>query len=314
MVLYLGIDGGGTGCRAAVCDPSGRVLGKGRGGPANITSDIGAARENILAAARAALPGGARLEDLVAVMGLAGANVAGSVAEFTAGLPFARLRVVTDAMTAVAGALRDRDGVVAAIGTGSVFAVQRGVVGGDWGPAPSPTGPRTDDGPIGNPPGHLGQNEIVEERDSALRQIGGWGLVLGDEGSGAWIGRMVLARCLRAVDGFVAMTPLMATVLAEMDGPDGIVAFARDAQPVEFAGLAPRVVGSDDPAALAVMAAGEAEVAAFIALLQGDAPLPVVFLGGLGPVYATRLAGRWAVMEALGTALDGALWLARRGA
>ena len=39
MALFLGIDGGGTGCRAAVADASGRILGTGVAGPANLTSD-----------------------------------------------------------------------------------------------------------------------------------------------------------------------------------------------------------------------------------------------------------------------------------
>ena len=34
MPLFLGIDGGGTGCRAVVADATGRVLGTGAAGPA----------------------------------------------------------------------------------------------------------------------------------------------------------------------------------------------------------------------------------------------------------------------------------------
>jgi len=67
------------------------------------------------------------------------------VERLRAALPFARIRIETDAVAAAKGALRDEDGIVAALGTGSVFAAQRG---------------------------------------GEVRQIGGWGLVLGDEGSG----------------------------------------------------------------------------------------------------------------------------------
>ncbi|MCA3553720.1 MAG: ATPase, partial [Rhodobacter sp.] len=76
MALFLGIDGGGTGCRAAVCDDAGRILGEGRAGPSNIASDPDGARANVLAAATRALPAGATLGQLCSVMGLAGANVA----------------------------------------------------------------------------------------------------------------------------------------------------------------------------------------------------------------------------------------------
>lgn len=274
MVIFLGIDGGGTGCRAAVADAQGHVLGQGSAGPANILSDPEGAAANILSAAERALAGVGPLQDCHAVLGLAGANIPSAVQALRTRLPFAVARVESDATIAVKGALRGADGVVAALGTGSVFAVQRA---------------------------------------GAVRQIGGWGLVLGDEGSGAWLGRALLSRALQAADGLVPMTPLVQAVLAEHAGPEGIVAFAATARPADFATLAPRVAGADDPAALALMGKAEADVAAHISLLQGAERLPVVFLGGLGPAYAARLAGRWPVQPALGNGLEGALWLARQG-
>ena len=130
MTLFLGIDGGGTGCRAAVADGSGRILGEGRAGPANIASDVLNARDNILIASCQALTlatgSDAGLRDLAAGMGLAGANAAGAASALRAALPFSRMRIETDAIAAVKGALGDRDGIVAAIGTGSVFASQTG--------------------------------------------------------------------------------------------------------------------------------------------------------------------------------------------
>ena len=275
MALYLGIDGGGTGCRAAVCDEAGRILGEGRAGPANISSDPETALANLLAAAAQALPAGAALGDLRAGLGLAGANVAESVERLRPRLPFATARIETDARIALAGALRDGDGIVAAIGTGSVFASQRGGV---------------------------------------LRQVGGWGLVLGDEGSGAWLGRQLLAAVLQRLDGFRPPSPLADEILAEFGGGDGIVGFGLTARPADFATLAPRLIGSADPLAVEVMALATGHVAAFVALLQGDRPLPVVYLGGLGAAYADRLAGRWRQVAPLGSAMDGALWLARQGA
>ena len=52
MSLVLGIDGGGTGCRAALATPAGEIVGRGKSGPANIRTDLTAARENIVDAAR----------------------------------------------------------------------------------------------------------------------------------------------------------------------------------------------------------------------------------------------------------------------
>lgn len=279
MVLFLGVDGGGTGCRAAVADGSGRVLGEGRAGPANIASDVMGARDNILAATRAALTAALgstqALPDLTAGLGLAGANAAGAALALRQALPFARLRIETDAIAAVKGALGDRDGIVAAVGTGSVFASQ---IGG------------------------------------RIRQIGGWGLVLGDEGSGARLGRSLLAAALGAVDGFRPMTPLLHRILDEHGGNAGVIAFSLSARPADFAALAPRILGSDDPAAQALMDQGVADVTASILVLQPEPPLPVTFIGGLGAAYAGRLADRWTIAPALGSALDGALMLAREAA
>jgi glucosamine kinase len=272
MQLFLGIDGGGTGCRAAVADETGRVLGRGEAGPANIASDPDGAAKNIVTAAAAALQAAGGGKIFAAGLGLAGANAAGAADRLRDVLPFERVAVVTDGITAVKGALGTSDGVVAALGTGSVFAVQRG---------------------------------------GMIRQIGGRGLVLGDEASGAWIGRAILRAALRAVDGMEPMTPLLAALIEEGGGAESVVAFSLQARPVEFAALAPRVVESDDPAAVAVMDAAVADAAEAVSLLQGNDGLPVVFLGGLGSVFVRKLGDRFPVKAALGTALDGALMLAR---
>ena len=275
MHLFLGIDGGGTGCRAAVADAAGVVLGRGAAGPANIASDPAGAAANILKAAEEALAAAGGGQIVAAGLGLAGANAAGAAEQLRDALPFRRVALVTDGITAVKGALGTADGVVAALGTGSVFAVQRAGV---------------------------------------IRQIGGRGLVLGDEASGAWIGRALIAAALRAVDGFSDVTPLLSDVLEDLDGADGAVAFSLRARPADFAALAPRVVESSDPAARLIMARAEADVGEAVELLRGTEELPVIFLGGLGTVFASRMAGRFPLQAALGTALDGALMLAREAA
>jgi glucosamine kinase len=186
-------------------------------------------------------------------------------------MPFARAEIVTDAVTAVKGALGREDGIVAAIGTGSVFA---------------------------------------EQRTGRVRQIGGWGLALGDEGSGAVLGRALLARALRARDGAVPMSPLLEAVLKEFVTPEALVTFSLGAKAAHYATFAPRVVASDDAAAHAIMAQAVAEVRGSLVALQGSAALPVTFIGGLGPVYAARITD-WPQRPAAGSALDGALLLAR---
>ena len=280
MSLFLGVDGGGTGCRAAVADAAGRVLGRGRSASANIVTDANRAQDNILHAAQAALDdagASAQLGDLVAVLGIAGANLPERAARLSEGLPFAVIRLETDAMIAARGALGDADGVVASLGTGSVFAAQR-------------TG--------------------------AMQMAGGWGFVLGDQGSGARMGRDLLELALLAHDGLEPLTPLLLAVVAEAGGPEALVAFAQAASPADFARFAPRILEAaeqGDTAAAGILATGEAAVAAAIThLLDGD-DLPVCFLGGLGRAYEKRLSVRFGglVRAPLGTPLDGALAMAR---
>jgi glucosamine kinase len=276
MQLVLGVDGGGTGCRAAVADLSGRILGRGEAGAANIASEPDGAADNIRLAIERALgqAGGTGTQIRRAVLGLAGANLPGAPERLAETLPYPQVDIVTDAITAARGALGDRDGILAAIGTGSVFAVQRG---------------------------------------GTIRQYGGYGFLLGDEGSGASLGRALLSRALRAHDGVVPMTPLLAQVLDDIGGTGRIVAFAFTARPADFAAFAPQVTDSTDPAALAIRAEAEGEVARMLDTLQAGTGLPVVFLGGLGPHYARRFQSRWPILPALGTGLDGALHLAGQG-
>lgn len=278
MRLLLGIDGGGTGCRAVLADADGRILARAEGGPANISSDPDAALRNILVVTNDALveaigtaAATTELPRLRVVMGLAGANVPASVSRLREGLPFVALRVESDAMIALKGALQDTNGIVAAIGTGSVYARQL---------------------------------------DGTVRSIGGHGLVLGDEGSGAWLGRGLLSASLRAVDGLCAMTPMLQSILDDLGGVEGVISFGLSARPVDFADIARRIVGSNDPAAKSLMAQADADISASIAVLQPEPSVPVVFLGGLGPALAPRFANRWDIRPALGTGLDGALWMA----
>jgi glucosamine kinase len=107
------------------------------------------------------------------------------------------------------------------------------------------------------------------------------------------------------------MTPLLQQVLEDFGGIEGIIRFGNQARPVDFAELAPRIVRSDDPAARRVFDGAVADVRHILTVLQGGAPLPVVFVGGLGPAYAARLTD-WPQRPALGSGVDGALLMARQ--
>lgn len=268
----MGLDGGGSGCRAVLADADGHVLGRGEGGPCNVMSDRDGAVASLKACAAQAL-GGRDPGQVTAVFGLAGVNTSGAADWLPPMLPFGRVRVVQDAETAAVGALGPQDGIVAAMGTGSVF---------------------------------------IRKMDDRVATLGGWGPILGDEGSGNWLGRRFLADVLRAYDGLAVATPLTHATLKRYGGPSGIVAFARNASGADFAAEVRHILAArDDPAAERLLADAAQVVATSVSRLRGDAALDVVFTGGLGPLYAELLAGRWTILPPLGGPLDGALALAR---
>ncbi len=272
MTLFLGIDGGGSGCRAVLSDADGLVFGRGAAGPCNIMSDRDGAIAALTACAAEAM-GGHDPKQVSAVLGLAGANTSGAAEWLPALLPFGRVRVLQDAQTAAAGALGPADGIVAAMGTGSVF---------------------------------------IRQVAGQVVTIGGWGPVLSDEGSGNWLGRRWLSHVLRASDGLAPMTALIRETLARHGGPSGIVRFARAATGADFGREVPHLLAHrDDPAASALLAKAAEVVAASVEILRQQSAYPVVFTGGLGPIYAGLLAGRWQILSPLGDPLDGALAIAR---
>ncbi len=279
----IGIDGGGTSCRAAVTDRTGKVLGTGKAGAANILSDLENSRINIVASARQALvdagldPG--LTDELPAVIGTAGANVGDYGKRLEKALPFAKAHVVTDAMIALQGALGDADGIIGAFGTGSVYNARRD--GESWG-------------------------------------IGGWGFVVGDQASGARLGRDVLERSLLAYDKVTRASPLTQALMTEFEGdPERVVEFAHAAKPKDFARYAPMVFEyaekNDVVAVDIVKTAVNAIAKSLDALLWPECP-SICLLGGLSRAYYPWLDTRHRELlrEPKGDALSGALELAAK--
>jgi N-acetylglucosamine kinase-like BadF-type ATPase len=176
--LILAIDAGGTSTRALVATADGTLLGHGRGGPANhILSGWDTARASIIAAitqtctaARIQLPAIA-----CAVTGSAGVGPNGEGCEIVESLlaqllPRARVRAVGDMVTAFWGALAADSGIVVAAGTGSVC----------YGRSPN----------------------------GSACQVGGWGHIMGDEGSAYDIAIRALRAGAQASDGRGPQTAL----------------------------------------------------------------------------------------------------------
>ncbi|WP_037151106.1 BadF/BadG/BcrA/BcrD ATPase family protein [Rhizobium freirei] len=279
--LAIGIDGGGTNCRAAVIDQTGQILGTGKAGAANILSDLENSLINIVESARQALatagfdPELAR--QLPAVIGTAGANVGNYGKRVEGALPFASSRVVTDATIALQGALGDADGIIGAFGTGSVYNARR---------------------------------------DGKIWGIGGWGFVIGDQASGARLGRDLLERAVLAFDRVTAASPLTDAVMAEYgNDPERVVEFAHASKPKDFARYSPIVfeyAAMNDVVALDIVkTAAKAITESLDALLWPECP-SICLLGGLAQAYRPWLDTRHKTLlaEPRGDVLRGAIDLA----
>ena len=283
MAFVIGIDGGGTSCRAALAGLDGKVIGRGASGSANIRTDLSVARASIVKAAELALAdaglGPELLPQTSGVLGLAGANVGTYAQQVEAILPFAASRVVTDALIALEGAVGSGDGAIAILGTGTAYMSRKG---------------------------------------TEVRSIGGWGFIIGDQGSGARIGRDLLEETLLAHDGVVAATPLTDAVLAiYRNDPRDVVEFTTSAKPGDYGGFAPMVfdhVGKGDETALRIIERARQAIEASLAALDPAPGTPLCLLGGMAQLFAPRLSKRYQPLlrPQLHDALGGAVSMAAR--
>lgn len=281
--LFLAVDGGGTGCRARLCDASGNRLGEAEGGPANIRYGLREAFASVLDATLKCLEDAqltpSDLPRITACLALAGATEPAELAAATLQpQAFSKAILTSDAHAACVGAHNGDDGAVIVAGTGSIgWAVLRG----------------------------------------RQYRVGGWGLEISDEGSGAWIGRETLRRVVAAYDGRIAWTALLRTVFEQYGSdPHAIVSWVARATPRDLGALAPIVVAhaSCDEAAVDLLRVGAAHLDAIATRLIALGAPRLALVGGLTPHIEGRLSPstRGRLVAPHGDALDGALQIAHR--
>ncbi|MBV9532881.1 MAG: N-acetylglucosamine kinase [Bradyrhizobium sp.] len=282
--LYLGVDGGGSCCRARIEDEHGAVLGEGGSGPATTRLGIDTAWRSIMqACAAAAGQAGlareefARMHGSVGVAGFARLGAQAALAEMTH--PLASVCFISDGLAAHLGAHGGADGAIVVTGTGSV-----GV-------------------------GLIGGREL---------HIGGYGFPISDEGSGADIGLQAMRLALRAADQRGESSPLLEEVLgAFAHDPPQAVAWSERATATDYATLAPMVlrhaVGSDPIGRCIVERAADA-IGDMLDVFLRQGPDRLSLVGGLSQAIAPWLTLdlRDPLKPPDGNALAGALLVARR--
>jgi len=282
--FFVGVDGGGTGCRARIEDAAGRVLGSGIAGPAALRFGIENALGEVQNACRAALADSGLGVDVLgsvrAAVGLAGIGRQGALE----GLlqqphPFKSVVYTHDATIACIGAHGGRDGGIVIVGTGSVgFAV-------------------------------VGKREI---------RIGGYGFPISDEGSGAHLGLHAIQLALRAHDDRLVGTNLTNDVMMRFkNDPFEVVAWMDKATATDYASFAPLVMrhaDDGDPIARRIVRDAAEQIDELVRRLSESGAPRIALLGGLAssinPWLAPDVQRRSVATE--GDAVDGALHLARR--
>ncbi|HVJ55277.1 MAG TPA: BadF/BadG/BcrA/BcrD ATPase family protein [Aliidongia sp.] len=284
--LFLGVDGGGTGCRARLVDAAGNRLGEGKGGPANIRLSLEVSWGQILAAMDQALGRAGLDRDALprihAGLGLAGiTGPADSARVASAAPPFASIAAETDSHTACLGAFGGQDGAILIIGTGSAGYA---FVGGQ------------------------------------SHQVGGWGFEVSDDGSGAQIGREAVRAALCAHDGLGPASGLTGAVMTRLGGhPAEIVAWVNGARPADYGSLAPLAfewAATGDAVAIGLIRQAADHVDHFARRLTRLGAARIALMGGLAPALGGWLSPwlRSLLAEPEGDAMDGAVLLARRTA
>lgn len=187
---FLGIDGGGSKTLAVIVNAHGHERGRGMAGSSNYAAvGVEQAIANLHEAAeQAARIAGCCLPVKAAWLGLAGVDRPSDQALLLPRLqPLADFIRLTNDAELLLSALDDAVGVALVAGTGSIA--------------------------------------LGRDSHGAIARAGGWGHILGDEGSGYEIGRLALQAATRAADGRGAPTELLDRIMTHwhLERPDDMI-------------------------------------------------------------------------------------------
>ncbi len=253
----LAIDAGGTKTDLLWAQPDGRVLAHVQGEGINIASKPPSVWQEVLEALFRQV-GVDRETVHVVCAGAAGYTLPDRRTLFEhllqQLLPSARVLVLADYAIALEGATGGNPGALVIAGTGSIA--------------------------------------CGRDREGKLMRVGGWGYLLGDEGSGFWIGREAIRAVLAATEGWGEQTRLhrlLSDMLGSDDCGEWLSALYRTQNPQSLlAQLAPQVTEAaeqgDTPAQRILLHAADHLVGLVIQLAQHlhlPEDFPVCTVGGV---------------------------------
>jgi glucosamine kinase len=304
---YLGVDGGGTNCRIRLANEQLETLAEVKNGRSNLQIDGGDPAYNAISDGTrdvfaAAGVDYAQTANTYACFGMAGGRMDTARSDFAARpWPFAGVKVYDDIDIAHAGALGGGEGGVVIIGTGSAA---MSIVGG------------------------------------VRYQAGGWGFHIGDQMSGAILGRELVRYAVEARDGLVAGSPLTEAVIQVLGGDNqsvmtwsfatemDLTILSRDGSegcddaligraPGEFGKLMPLwfdFLEQGDPVAEKLLDIELGYIDTYVNWFKGHGAGVMAIVGGLGQRLFPRLQQRYGDFVAMPKyePLHGAVILARQ--
>ncbi|HUP88411.1 MAG TPA: BadF/BadG/BcrA/BcrD ATPase family protein, partial [Longimicrobiales bacterium] len=210
-MFYIGIDGGGTQTTALLTDSEGHELGRTSGPPGiiDVLDPEAGARALADLASQTLTDAGIDAQASAIVCALAGAGREPERTRLEQSLEAQRVAGTVCITTDFDAAMHD------AFGGGSGILVIAGTGSSAW-----------------------GRNE-----DGRTARAGGWGVILGDEGSGYAIGTAALRRCMREFDGRDHGDDWVPLILAQtgVSSVEQLVRWAAAAPKADIAALAPAV-------------------------------------------------------------------------
>lgn len=304
---YLGVDGGGTNCRIRLADENLVTLADAGGGRSNLQIEAGepAYRSIISGTNEVFSKAGIDISEAAntyACFGMAGGRLPSAREAFEQRVwPFAKLKVYDDIDIARAGAHGGADGAVIIVGTGSA---------------------------------------ALAMVDGQRHQAGGWGFHIGDQMSGAILGRELVRRSVEAADGLASRSPLTDAVIEKLGGSiDAVMdwSFPSDPRPATTAapadgkapatllGRAPAEFGAlipfyfdyfeqGDPVAKELMELELSYIDAYVAWFKARGAKTLAAVGGFGTRLYPLLMARYGdyIVRPLHEPLHGAVILAKQ--
>lgn len=304
---YLGVDGGGTNCRIRLANENLETLADAAGGRSNLQIEAGepAFRSITEGTKEVFAKAGidiAEAKNTYACFGMAGGRLPSAREAFEQRpWPFAKVRVYDDIDIARAGAHGGEDGAVIIVGTGSA---------------------------------------AMALVDGQRHQCGGWGFQIGDQMSGAILGRELARYTVEAEDGLAEGSPLTKAVanalggdnqgimtwsfatamdlkLLSDDGSEGCDDALIGRAPGEYGKLMPLwfdYLEQNDPVALKLLDVQMGYIDTYVRWFKSHGAEVMAIVGGLGQRLFPRLTERYGNFVALPQfePLHGAVILAKQ--